>query len=351
MSKMKKTIYLLSILVVFFLILGGCTLFRILDYKKISEPPVILDNEEPPAKEIIRRKIDGAEVFSEEETNLYPVAVMVENSADAWPLSGLDKANLVIEAITEASIPRFVAIFANDKDIDKIGPVRSARPYYLDWINPYQPLYMHVGGAPEALQKIRSGSYDLIDFDQFFHSAYYWRDYKWRVAPHNVYTSSELIKEALTDKELNEPADYEMWQYKEDLELEKRPEQINDIIISYTNDYYKVNWFYNQEENNYIRYQRGQIQRMTDGEWIKAKNIIVQVNDMKVIDSVGRKKITTLGEGQAWIFRDGETIQGKWVKESKNKITRYFDNQGNEIQFNGGTTWIEVIPDEDYLKY
>ncbi len=348
--KMKKKIYFLILLLILFLILAGCTLIKILDYKAISEPQIIL-NEITPAKEIIRRKIDGAEVFSQAETNLYPVAIMIENSADAWPLSGLDKANLVIEAITEASIPRFVAIYANDKEIDKIGPVRSARPYYLDWIEPYQPLYMHVGGAPEALRKLKSGEYNLFNLDQFYQYQYYWRDNKWRVAPHNVYTSSELIKQALTDKNLTEPVDYQMWQYKEDLELEKRPEQVNDIIVSYTKDYYKVNWQYNREENNYIRYQAGDIMKMSDGEWIKAKNVIVQVNDMYVLDSVGRKKITTLGEGKARIFRDGETIEGKWVKDTKDALTKYFDNEGKEIEFNGGTTWIEVIPDEDYLKY
>jgi len=343
---MKKLFYF--ILALGIIGLSGCNLVRILNYKMISGPNLVLrqGNE----LEIIRRKIDGQEVTSKTEANLYPVAVMIENAADSWPASGLDKANLVIEAITEASIPRFVALYANSDEIKKIGPVRSARPYYLDWIEPYQPLYMHVGGAPEALRKIRTENYDLVDLDQFFNDQFYWRD-KWRYAPHNVYTSSDLIKQALADKNLNTPTDYQTWTYKAGLELDKRPASVNDIQINYAQQYYKVKWQYNREENNYIRYQNGEIHKMSDGEWIKAKNVIVQVNDMIVIDEVGRKKITTTGEGQAWIFRDGETIAGKWTKEDINQKIKYLDDKGNEVELNGGTTWIEVIPNNEFIRY
>ncbi|OGY42044.1 MAG: hypothetical protein A2Y67_03105 [Candidatus Buchananbacteria bacterium RBG_13_39_9] len=341
---MKKIIF------IFFLIcsalLTGCSLVRILNYDITKQININRSDQE---EAVLRRKIDGQEISKPELANLFPVAIMVENSADAWPLSGLNKANLVFEAITEASIPRLVAFYANDEEIEKIGPVRSARPYYLDWAEPYQPLYLHVGGSAESLGKIKSAYYKLIDLDQFFNWQYFWRD-KWRYAPHNVYTSSELIKQALEDKNLNQPADFETWQYKKDLELDKRPQQVNDIKINFAAQYYKVRWVYNREENNYIRYQNGDIHKMSDGEWIKAKNIIAQVNKMQILDEVGRKKFDTLGEGNAYIYRDGEKIEGKWVKESLEKMMKYFDNNGNEIKFNGGATWIEVMPNIDYLR-
>ena len=341
---MKKYIIFIIILLVF--ILAGCTLIKFYGNPTLEQQVIFRDQNK---ENILRRKIDGLRVLAESEANLYPVAIMVENAADSWPQTGLDKANLVIEAITEAAIPRFVAIYANSEEIKKIGPVRSARPYFLDWINIFQPLYMHVGGSPEALSDIKSGNYKIFNFDQFFNGEYYWRD-KWRYAPHNVYTSSELIKQALADKNLSVPTDYQMWKYKDDLELAKRPNQVNDAQINYAQEYYKVKWQYNRDENNYIRYQNGEIHKMSDGEWIKAKNVIVQVNEMEVLDSMGRKRITTTGEGKAWIFRDGETIAGKWVKDSKDVREKYYDSNGNELEFNGGTTWIEVIPNEDYLR-
>jgi len=347
---MKKSI-IIVIIILAVIILGGCTLVRILNYK-INTPESVLNigrQLQPVVPPIIRRKVDGQAMISQTDANLYPVAVMIENAADSWPQSGLDKANFVIEAITEASIPRFVAIYANSDEIKKIGPVRSVRPYYLDWVEPFKPLYMHVGGAPAALQEIRSGNYDLVNLDQFFNDQYYWRD-KWRYAPHNVYTSSDLIQQALADKNLIEPADYQMWQYKDDLELAKRPNQVNDIAITYASQYYKVRWVYNRNDNDYIRYQNNEIHKMSDGEWIKAKNVIVQVNQMSVIDDVGRKKITTLGSGKAWVFRDGQTIEGQWKKDDIKTMTKYYDSNDKEIELNGGTTWIEVIPNEDYLR-
>lgn len=343
---MKKIIIIIILISIPLTVLLSCSCKS--DDFEVEEPQVLDREYEDP---VLRRKIDGAPVEKEQQANLFPVAIMVENAADAWPLSGLDKAQIVIEAITESSIPRFVAIYAADEEINKVGPVRSARPYFLDWIEPYEPVYMHVGGAPKALTKLRSGNYDILDLDQFFHSQYYWRDNKWRYAPHNVFTSSELIKKALENRELAEPADYRMWKYKEDLELEQRPDEVEDIEIAYTADLYHVTWKYNREENNYIRWQSHKINKLSDNEWIKAKNIIVQVNSMSIIDDIGRKDIETVGDGDAWIFFDGQVIEGKWEKESKDKRTIYYDLDDNEIEFNGGTTWIEIIPNSKYLIY
>ncbi|MBN1326123.1 DUF3048 domain-containing protein [Candidatus Falkowbacteria bacterium] len=347
--KFKKPIYFIIFLTIVF-ILAGCTLVRILN-TKINKPDDLFNlNISQPAVDVstLRRKIDGKIMESQDEINFYPIAIMVENNLEAWPLSGLDKANLVIEAITESSIPRFLAFYANDDEIEKIGPVRSIRPYYLDWAEPYQPLFMHVGGSPEALQLIKK--YNFINLDQFFNDQYYWRD-NWRYAPHNVYTSSEKINKALIDKEVAQPFDYKSWKYKDDLVLEKRPEQTNDIVINYTKDYYQAKWVYNREENNYQRYQNGEIEKMNDGAKIYAKNVIIEVHKTIVLDDIGRKKITTIGEGNAWVFRDGEMIGGKWKKEDPTSMTRYYDLNDAEVELNGGTAWIEIVPNEDIIRY
>lgn len=273
---------------------------------------------------------------------------MVENNFEAWPLSGIDKANLVIEALAESSIPRFEAFYANNDTIGKIGPVRSARPYYLDWADPYQALYMHVGGSPDALQLLKK--YDLVNLDQFFNDQYYWRD-NWRYAPHNVYTSSDLIKNALTDKNLNQAADYQAWKYKDDLELDKRPDQVNDIIINYTTKEYQAKWQYDKQDNDYLRYQGGDVMKMADGAKIYAKNVIIEVHNTVVLDDVGRKKITTIGEGKALIFRDGTLTSGNWQKDDAKSVTKYLSDKGEEIELNGGTTWVEIVPNEDILRY
>jgi len=350
----KKEIIRYSIIAFFvfvIIVIAVLVNYGIFDNKESEVEVVIEESENIEEKVILRRKIDGQIVDSEDKINKdYPIAIMIENAADSWPLTGVDKAKLVIEAITEASITRFVTIYTLDDEVEKIGPVRSARPYYLDWIEPFSPLYMHVGGAPQALSKLRSGTYDIIDHDQFFHYYSYWRD-KWRYAPHNVYTSTELMEKALKKRELTEPVDFTSWQYKYDLVEEERPGSVQDITVLYTNTYYRVDWEYDRENNDYLRYQSKKVQKMSDGEVIKVKNIIVQVNAMSIIDNVGRKKIETVGEGKAWFFRDGQVIQGTWEKESINDRERYLDDEGNELEFNAGKTWIQIIPDEDYLRY
>jgi len=293
-----------------------------------------------------RRKIDGVCLDSKEKTNLYPVAIMVENMYEAWPLSGIDKANLVIEAPVEGGIPRLLAVYASDENIPQIGPVRSARPYYLDWSEEFSALYLHVGGSPEALAKINT--YNIFDLNQFFNDQYFWRDKK-RSMPHNVYTSSDLIAKALTAKDLTEVG-YESWLYKDEAKLESRPTEVKDITIGFQDPIYLAIWKYNKETNDYTRYE-GKKQQKIDAVEIRAKNIAVQIANIQILDTIGRRRIVTISEGQAMVFRDGVAIEGKWKKPSRGARTKFFDSNGKEIEFNGGTTWIEVAGDVKLIGY
>src|SRR5690606_23920743 len=125
------------------------------------------------------------------------VGIMIENHYDARPLSGLADASVVYEAPVEGNYTRFLAVFPEDAEVQKIGPVRSARTYYLDWVSEYPDmLYMHVGGSPDALEKIKT--HGIFDFNEFYRGWYYWRD-SGRYAPHNVYTSSALFQKAMDE--------------------------------------------------------------------------------------------------------------------------------------------------------
>ncbi len=101
----------------------------------------------------VRDSLTGAWV---EEQNMprQVFGVVIDNNISARPQSGIDKAFLVVESPVEAGIPRLLAFFDEDQDVKKIGPVRSARPYFLDWNNELDSLFVHVGGSNEALDKI-----------------------------------------------------------------------------------------------------------------------------------------------------------------------------------------------------
>lgn len=300
--------------------------------------------------ELLRRKLDGSVITDVTEADQHPVAIMIENASDAWPLSGLDKAQVVYETLAEGWIPRFLAIFATTEHIESIGPVRSSRSYFIDWAEPYRAAFMHVGGSPDSLQTLRTTN-RVINIDQFFKSQYFWRSQK-RYAPHNVYTSSTLLKKMALDNNLGSESDYHMLTYADSEPLLiDRPTEVKDIVVNFTTRTYQARWKYDRDQNAYTRYQQNSLFLMEDGAPISAKNVIVQVTDMRIIDAVGRRDIRTIGEGKAVIFRDGIAITGMWRRESTADVTRYYDAQGDEITLNGGATWIAVIPNENMLEY
>ena len=181
----------------------------------ISGPNIV---EETPAEELTpvwRHPLTGAPLEAEMEPPSV-FGVMVENSIEAWPLSGVEEAFLVIEAPVEAAIPRFIAFYGEDQEVEKIGPVRSARPYYVDWANEFEALYAHVGGSNAALDLIAyNGTFDL---NEFSNGNYFWRATS-RFAPHNAYTSTELLQKALlrsVELEQAPEAVYGVWLFKED---------------------------------------------------------------------------------------------------------------------------------------
>lgn len=290
--------------------------------------------------------IDGVYVPSG-QANYYPVAVMVENLVSARPLSGLAKANLVYEALAEGGITRFMVVYAGGLNVPEIGPVRSARSYYLDWAKELNAMYAHIGGSPQALTQIPQ--YQIFDLNQFHNSAYFWRS-KDRPGPHNLYTSSTLLAYALRDKKAASQGDFQPWQYKDDVALDSRPTEAKNIIIDFSSFNYKVEYKYNRESNDYKRYQADQPQLDKDGSEVKAKNVIVQYVKTSLIDKE-RLGMETIGEGDSVVFVDGQAIKGKWKKPTREDRTRFYNDDNQEIQLNAGTTWVEIVPSDRSVVY
>ena len=128
-----------------------------------------------------------------------PLAVMIENHIESRPQSGLTSADVVYEAVAEGGITRFMALFYCNLSDVQVGPVRSARTYYLDWLGEYNnPLYAHVGGAntpgpADALSQIIK--YKVNDLNQFsIGFPTFWRDYERLGHPvateHTMYSTS-----------------------------------------------------------------------------------------------------------------------------------------------------------------
>ncbi|MDD4901853.1 MAG: DUF3048 domain-containing protein [Patescibacteria group bacterium] len=284
-----------------------------------------------------RRRIDGVYVKTA-VANLAPAAIMIDNHPDARPQAGLEKANLVYEAEVEGYYTRLMAVFATDEKVEKIGPLRSARPYFVDWADELGAVYGHCGGSPEALVDIEQKG--LVDLNEFYSGQYFWRATN-RAAPHNIYISSDNFNKFLIDKNIL-PSDYSSWQFKEDAPT-TNSSTTAEISINYRAPSFRAKWVYDKTDNDYIRYFENGPELTADNNLIIAKNIIIQIVPAAVIDAVLRLKMQNVGSGDATICLDGACQAGRWVKEDSASRTRFNYANGEEVKFNAGTTWIEVM--------
>lgn len=295
-----------------------------------------------------QRKLDGVCVDSADKINPKLVGVMIENHLDARPQSGLAGANVVYEAPVEANYTRFLAIFSADLDIKKVGPVRSARPYYLDWLSEYGALpYLHCGGSPDALSLIKKRN--IFDLNEFYNGWYYWRADD-RSAPHNVYTSSDLWSKAFD----RDQGDWSGWKFNTSTNIEQILNEnltnIKQITISFLPPVYEAVWKYNSSTNQFDRYQMGSRHCDADGKCISTDNVIVMNVDKKVLDEIGRLQIITIGQGEATVFKDGIDYVGTWIKTGVESRTGFYDVNGEEIKLNPGKIWIELVPEDGSVK-
>mgnify|MGYP001286686196 CR=1 FL=1 len=288
------------------------------------------------------RYLDGVLVPRGEEA-LRPIAVMVENHVDARPWSGLDKANVVFEAPVEGGITRFMAVFDSSSTVDEIGPVRSARPYYVDWASGYKAAYAHVGGSPDALDKIKTLSANtLYDINEMANGWSFWRDNR-RYAPHNAYTSIENLYANMSKKDATSTQAVKSWSFQDEATTTDRGDSGSAVSIPYGGSY-NVLWKYDQEQNRYIRQSRNTAATTRDGHWIEAKNIIVILTDAKTLDDVGRLEVRTVGSGDATMYRDGKQYLIRW-KRSPGEPLKFEGRDGADVLLNRGTTRVEVTTD------
>lgn len=307
--------------------------------------------------------LDGVRITKGEYEDLLkrkPLAVMVDNLIPARPQAGLNEADLIYEALAEGGISRFLPIFLHQAP-EKVGPVRSIRAYFLDWIAEYDdPLLMHIGGAggpnvnplANALATIQKYGMKSVGISV---GGNFWRVSE-RFAPHNAYTSIKMLwekTEKMGDGWVG-PWHFPVWQFKEDETLENRPAEgaVSFNWNGWGKNAYSVRWIYEPSSNRYLREQGGQVALDESGKQLGAKNIILQFSLQTLAnDEKAHILYETVGLGRALIFRDGKTIEGKWEKNSRIERTRFLDAQGNEVKFNRGQTWIEVLPTGSEIEY
>lgn len=285
------------------------------------------------------RLLDG-QVVHFERTNFKPIAVIMENHVDSRPIAGLDKASIVYEVIVEGDITRFFAIFDGGLNTNKIGPIRSVRPFFVEIAEEWNPILFHAGGSASGLYKLSySKIYNVNEISS--DGIYFWRDAK-RDAPHNLFISSDQMNRALLAKGIDsQEGDFSAWLFKEDQPIGETPASSNFVVNFSGNPYYDVEYKYNLDTNDYTRMINSSTHKTDKGIVLKANNIVIQYVDAKIIDSYGRLSIDLEGRGKAVIYQDGRKIVGTW--EKKQDRTRFYDANSNEIRFNKGKIWVELV--------
>jgi len=271
-------------------------------------------------------------------------AVMIENSIDARPQSGLDQAGVVFEAIAEGGVTRFMGVF-QDSEPTYIGPVRSARPYYIEWALGFDAGYAHVGGSPDALADLTN--WNVRNIDQFANSGAFQRISS-RDAPHNVYTSISQLSGVESAKGWN-GSKFAGFTRKTD-SPSKTP-TASSISLTLSGPVYNPSYVYNPATNNYTRSENGAVHNVISQSGavtpITPKVVIAIVTPLSqgALDSSGAyySDYNVLGSGQAYIFQDGKEITASWNKKDANSQLSFTDNSGNPIALNAGQTWITAV--------
>ena len=321
-------------------------------------------------------------MYTKQESDIYekrrPLAVMIENSAESRPQSGLSRADIVYEAIAEGWITRMMGLFYCNTPMENIifAPVRSARTYFVDWVSEYDALYNHVGGAgrcaddtvderAKALCQIdRFGIKDLDQFGIGYPDCYRNPDrldhpvateHTMVCFSENLYKIAEKREWTNTDeKGIPWDKNFREWKFKDDpKESERGTTGTVNIVFAKGYDDYDVLWSYDKTANSYKRSTGGKLHLdLETKEALMAKNIVVQISEITgPVDDHAHILYDTLGSGKALIFQDGKAIVGSWSKKSRIGRTVFSDSVGKEIEFTRGPVWIEVVPSEQQVSY
>ncbi len=283
--------------------------------------------------------------FKPQKTVVNPVAFIIDNATEVRPQTGLGQSSIVYEALAEGGITRFLAIYNYNDEVNNIGPVRSVRPYFLDWASEYQPALFHVGGSPGALEVIND--YSIINIDEMgADEIYFFRSSRLK-SPHNVYSSTDLWQ--TIDQLKNREVDFRPWSFKK-VEEKYCPAEGQEIIIYYSYDNYQVRWLYDCVTGQYLRFNGSQEHQDEAGSQLLTNKVIVQFVKSWLID-IERLGMQTVGQGKALIFQNGRVNTGIWKKESKQSRTYFYNNEEQPIDLIPGKTWIEIVPPLTSVKY
>lgn len=278
-----------------------------------------------------------------------PISVMINNIGDAIPQAGIAEADIIYEFKVEGGITRLLAFYSEYENIEKLGSVRSCRPYYVTESLEFDAIYVHYGQSPQGEEILASSGIDhLSGLDAEGSTVFYRASDK--VAPHNVYTNGEMLLAGIEYKNYSTEHDEDFeskFSFNEEVETPSGGETANKITTTFNSS--RAPWFeYNSNDGLYYRFQYGteHIDENT-GEQIAFENIIIQFAHYTSIDDHDRQEIDLVTSGDGLYASDGVIIPITWKKSSSGSQTKYYTEDGNELILNPGKTWVTVFEEDE----
>lgn len=338
-TKKKKngTKIMIVVLILFILGAGGVLAYQITRDKNKQQETAV---EEEPITAVLEEK--EVQIF---KGNDRPIAIMIDNHSDAWPQAGLQKAYMVYEIVVEGGETRLMALFKG-ADVEKIGPVRSARHYFLDYAMENDAIYTHFGESPQADSDIRK--YSINEIDGIAEDGTTFKRVKDKALPHNAVTSIDKLIESAKNKKFKMTSNKEsvLNYVTDEVNLEEGQGAIS-VTIPHS-DLQTVKYVYDEENKVYQRYARGKKQTDWDSkETITTKNIIITFCDNYTLqdkENKGRQGIKNIGTFDGYYITNGKAIKIKCIKNEREEQTVYQDLEGNEIKVNDGNTFVNICP-------
>lgn len=337
-----KTKILIALLVIAIIVLGVLLGMKVAMKKNEKQTS---NNEEDSSLTVVLEDEKKEEPKSKYAGNKRTLAVVIDNVGDAIPQTSLNEAMIVYEAIVEGGLTRFLAIYKDPK-VDTIGPVRSARPYFIDYALENDSLFIHYGGSPKALEEVQKLNIPSIN-GLYSPGKVYSRTNK-KTAPHNAIVSvKEIWNYAESQKMRTTTKERNVLNYSVDAIELAEGTVANTVNVPYSTS--KVKFVYNAEKQIYERYVGNKLQKdWLTGEALTTKNIIVTFANNYGTNEEGkpnyRQALENIGTLNGYYITNGKAEKIKCKKTTRSGKTEYQDLEGNEIKVNDGNTYIQIVP-------
>lgn len=337
-KKVKVSVIVATISII--LVIGVALLLLLGSKKDSTLPKITKKNSKTPTIESNLKIVDL-------NSKTRPYAVMINNLGVARPLqSGLQDAMIIYEMIVEGGLTRYMAVF-QDQNTERIGSIRSARHYFLDYALENDAIYVHHGNSPQAAADFKTLNIDRISVDA---SKTGWRDKSLNVSTeHTLFTSIAKLNNGLGNKRKTRNKDF-LLNYSEtpvDLSTKEGAIKANNIEITYSRSV-KSSYEYDESAQNYKRSVNGKAHTdyVTKKQYTFKNIITYQVSNTSLNDGSGkdRQTLDNIGSGEGYYITNGYAVPITWSKSSRSSQTVYKYKDGTEIDVNDGNTFIQIQP-------